>query len=93
MKIGEFPDEREVLDSVIIGDRVYLVGGLATLENGHGHVSSMYSAKLPLPSMNLYFKGGQCDCRGGVVHTWHGGWIGLAWATGTGCIGQDWIGS
>ena len=48
VNIGEFPDERAVLDSVIIGDRVYLVGGFATLENGNmALVSTMYSAQLP----------------------------------------------
>ncbi len=53
--LGEFTDKRSVLDSVVINDRVYLVGGAKT----GLFLNSMYSAKLPLvPPMNLYFKEG-----------------------------------
>ncbi|MDA7823880.1 hypothetical protein N9A58_09860, partial [Opitutales bacterium] len=64
VKIGEFVDKREVLDSVLIDDRVYLVGGHAITINGNEHVSSMFSAQLPLVHpMNLYFKEGNATAE------------------------------
>ena len=58
--MGEFVDQRSVLDSAVINDRVYLVGGAKT----GFHVKSMYSAKLPLVHpMNLYFKEGNASAE------------------------------
>ena len=49
-----------MLDSVVINDRVYLVGGAKT----GLFLKSMYSAKLPLvPPTNLYFKDGNASAE------------------------------
>ena len=59
--IGEFPDARAVMDSVIIDDHLYLVGGAIS---SLGYTNSMYSAKLPLVHpMNLYFKDGNASAE------------------------------
>ena len=58
--LGEFTDKRSVLDSVVINDRVYLVGGAKT----GLFLKSMYSAKLPLVHpMNLFFKEGNATAE------------------------------
>ena len=55
VEVGHFPGERAVMDSAVIGNRVYIVGGAKPSL----HLASMYSAELPLlPAMNLYFKEG-----------------------------------
>ena len=60
VEVGHFPGERAVMDSAVIGNRVYIVGGAKPSL----HLASMYSAELPLlPEMNLYFKEGNATAE------------------------------
>ena len=87
---GSLPENKYSAEVAILNDKLYIIAGRREEED---YSNKVYAADLPCSCDESLFQGRQCDCGGGIVHSWDGGWIGHAWATGTGFFGEDRTGS